>query len=338
MKILINNIKNKKKFEAVIICGGYGTRMGKISKNLPKSLIKISDITVISILLDNLIKFDIRSILLIGHYKSNLIEDHIKLKYKRKRININIFIEQNPLGDFGGVLKIKNYLKKNFLYILGDIVTKFNYKKLYKFHFKNRNSLTIVTHKNSHYLDSDKILIDDNNIITGYLKKNISLIKPTLNLVNSGISLINVSLLHSSYSNNKLNYFQVLFKTKLIKKNKYMSYFTNEYIEDMGTLERIKRINLYFKNLNLYKKKIIIHFQNLKSFKTLYLNKNQIKLIRDANIFNSDVMLYLYKNTDFKKDVLETIDYEFAKYNIYFNRIIENITLKKDVNYIYIKN
>ena len=62
----------------------------------------------------------------------------------------------------------------------------------------------------------------------------------------------------------------------------------NEYIEDMGTLERIKRINLYFKNLNLYKKKIIIQFQNLKSFKTLYLNKNQIKLIRDANIFNSD--------------------------------------------------
>ena len=55
--------------QAVIVCGGYGKRLGKITLKTPKPLIKVKNLTVIEHIIKNLTRFGIKKILLLSHYK-----------------------------------------------------------------------------------------------------------------------------------------------------------------------------------------------------------------------------------------------------------------------------
>ena len=64
-----NNIKSK----MIILCGGKGKRMGKVTKNIPKPMIKIGKYTII----EHKIKY----------YQSEGINDYIFcLGYKSKKL------------------------------------------------------------------------------------------------------------------------------------------------------------------------------------------------------------------------------------------------------------
>ena len=91
--------------QIVIFCGGFGTRLSKISKGVPKPLIKIKNTNFIEILIQNLSRFNFKKVLLLCHYKG------IKFykKYHNKKINgllIRCIIEKKPLGTAGSLSKI----------------------------------------------------------------------------------------------------------------------------------------------------------------------------------------------------------------------------------------
>ena len=48
--------------QAVIACGGYGKRLGKITLKTPKPLIKINNLTVIEYIIKNLTRFGFKSV------------------------------------------------------------------------------------------------------------------------------------------------------------------------------------------------------------------------------------------------------------------------------------
>ncbi len=61
--------------DAIILCGGYGTRLKKISKGVPKPLIKINRLPFIEYLINNLLKNSISNIYLATSYKSFLFKN-----------------------------------------------------------------------------------------------------------------------------------------------------------------------------------------------------------------------------------------------------------------------
>ena len=56
--------------QAVILCGGLGTRLGAITKKTPKPLIKIGNKSFLDYLIDRLVQNKINKILLLCSYKS----------------------------------------------------------------------------------------------------------------------------------------------------------------------------------------------------------------------------------------------------------------------------
>ena len=66
--------------QAVILCGGYGKRLGKITLKTPKPLIKVKNLTVIEHIIKNLSRFGINKVLLLCHYKQELF----KKKFHKK--------------------------------------------------------------------------------------------------------------------------------------------------------------------------------------------------------------------------------------------------------------
>ena len=55
--------------ECVILAGGYGTRLGKITKKIPKPLIKINKKPFIFYIIDNLYRQGIKKFYILTFYK-----------------------------------------------------------------------------------------------------------------------------------------------------------------------------------------------------------------------------------------------------------------------------
>ena len=64
----------KKKLILVILCGGKGKRLGNITKNTPKPLIKIYNKPFIEHLVNFYQRYNFKNIYLVGHYKSQKFE------------------------------------------------------------------------------------------------------------------------------------------------------------------------------------------------------------------------------------------------------------------------
>ena len=73
---MIKNIKT-----AVILCGGKGTRLGIITKQIPKSLVKINSKPIIWYILKILKKNGFNQFILPIGYKGNLITKYLKKRF-----------------------------------------------------------------------------------------------------------------------------------------------------------------------------------------------------------------------------------------------------------------
>ena len=59
------------------MCGGKGSRLGKLGEKIPKTLLKLQNKSIIDYLIINLNKNGIEKILLSTFYKHHLIKKHI---------------------------------------------------------------------------------------------------------------------------------------------------------------------------------------------------------------------------------------------------------------------
>ena len=74
----------------LILAGGRGERLLPLTKSIPKPLIKINKKEILSYVVDDLIRFKFKKMIILTGYKFKLIEKFIKKKYKKYE-NINTF-------------------------------------------------------------------------------------------------------------------------------------------------------------------------------------------------------------------------------------------------------
>ena len=147
--------------QAVILCGGLGTRLGSITKKTPKPLLRINKKSFIEYQIQNLARHGIKQIILLCCFRYDLF----KKKYHNKVISsvkILCFNENIFLGTGGGLSLFKKHLDTNFLVLNGDTIFDINYLDLYS-KFKNNKLACIATtnKKGARYLKLNK----DGNLI-----------------------------------------------------------------------------------------------------------------------------------------------------------------------------
>ncbi len=103
----------------VILAAGKGSRLGKHTANLPKSLLPLNDNndTLLDYNLNLLSKFDLEKIVIVTGFNSNKIEEHL-LKYNNIEIVYNPFWNHcNVLGSL--YMALKN-ITDDFLFLHAD--------------------------------------------------------------------------------------------------------------------------------------------------------------------------------------------------------------------------
>lgn len=117
--------------KAIILAGGKGKRLRPMTDYVPKPLIPINNTPIIEWQIKYLKRFGVNEVIICTGYKTEMIENYLKMK--NLGVKINFSIEKTPLGTGGAIKKATKLIKeKSFFVINGDIITNIDLKKLSK--------------------------------------------------------------------------------------------------------------------------------------------------------------------------------------------------------------
>ena len=115
-----------------------GTRLGIITKQIPKSLVKINSKPIIWYILKILKKNGFNQFILPIGYKGNLITKYLKKK-DFNDYDLRIISTGNNTTIAKRIYKIKKFISTNdFLLLNGDAIFDIDLRKIYNNHIKNK--------------------------------------------------------------------------------------------------------------------------------------------------------------------------------------------------------
>jgi|TARA_B100000929_G_scaffold275068_1_gene248713 glucose-1-phosphate cytidylyltransferase len=129
--------------KVVILAGGFGTRLSKYTKSIPKPMIDINGRPMIYHILKFYAKYGFKDFYVALGHKGEVI----KKFFKKNSFGWNVkLIETGKKTMTGGRLKrLKKHLgKETFMMTYGDGLSNVNLKKLLSFHKKNKKLVTLT--------------------------------------------------------------------------------------------------------------------------------------------------------------------------------------------------
>ncbi len=232
--------------KAIILAGGRGSRLGDLTKEIPKPMIRIGGKPVLEHQIAFLRNYGIKNIIILTGYLSEAIEEYFKHGSKFG-VNISYFKEKRPLGTTGGLKEIERELTEDFLLLYGDVMVNMNLKEFISFHKKKRGIGTLTIHPNDHPYDSDLVEIDKDQKIVAFHPKPHQENKYYRNLVNACFYVMSPEILKYIKKGVRADFGKEVFP-KIIQKENFYGYNTAEYLKDIGTPERLKEVREDYKN------------------------------------------------------------------------------------------
>ncbi len=146
--------------QAVILAGGFGTRLGELTKNTPKPMLNVGGQPFLDYLVWNLSRYGFQKILMTVGYHSEVIKNHFK-EGNDYGIKIEYFHENTPLGTGGAFIEAYEMLDSSFLVLNGDTLFDLNYLELYRIHVKSKALATIALRNVTNVERYGSVIIDN---------------------------------------------------------------------------------------------------------------------------------------------------------------------------------
>jgi histidinol-phosphate phosphatase family protein len=224
--------------KAVILAGGKGTRLGGLAEQMPKPIVAVHDRPVLEYQLDSLRRSGITDIVLVLGHLGDRIESHLG-DGSAFGVRISYLREEQPLGTAGALAAYRGELTPYAVVLYGDLVVDMDFAQLVSFHAARAALCTLVVHPNNHPYDSDLLVLDDRDRVTGMLSKHVPRTASHANRVNAGIYLLDHRALSGLTPGEPADLERDVV-APLIAAGAVQGYRTTEYIRDMGTPDRLR--------------------------------------------------------------------------------------------------
>lgn len=228
--------------EAIILAGGFGTRLSHILKDIPKPMAIINNKPFLYYILSDIVNKGINKIIIAVGYKKEAIIDYFGESFKGVKI---VYSEENtPLLTGGAIKQAISSCKEEEVFIInGDTYFDIDFIKMRKFHNNKKSDLTIATKLMFDYDRYGTIIIDEKNKIISFVEKQ----KTSEGLINGGIYLINKNIL-KTVSLDKFSFEKDFMENKVHELSIY-SFENKSYFIDIGVEEdyNIAREDYIFK-------------------------------------------------------------------------------------------
>lgn len=127
--------------QAVIMAGGFGTRLRPLTDELPKPMLPVGDRPIMEHIIDQLRQVGIHQVNVTTHYQPEKITEYFG-DGRNFGVRLNYVTEDRPLGT-AGALSLMPPADEPLLVINGDILTKVDFRAMLNFHHENKAELTV---------------------------------------------------------------------------------------------------------------------------------------------------------------------------------------------------
>jgi dTDP-glucose pyrophosphorylase len=126
---------------AVVMAGGYGTRLAPLTLDTPKPMLPVGDRPLMERLVRDIRDAGIRQVHLTTHYRPEKIHEHFGSGADLD-VDLSYVAEEQPLGT-AGALRLVEPGPEPLLVVNGDILTKVNFRTLIRYHEESSATLTV---------------------------------------------------------------------------------------------------------------------------------------------------------------------------------------------------
>ena len=154
--------------EAIVLAGGFGTRLRPLTYTRAKPLLPILNKPMIVHLLDTLPK-EVDKVILAVNYKKDQIEDYFNKNPIGKEIIVND--EPKPLGTGGATKFAEKHISGRFLVLNADVICSLDLSKMIKFHNSKNAMATISLWPVKNVSEFGVADVKDDGNIIGFVEK-----------------------------------------------------------------------------------------------------------------------------------------------------------------------
>jgi len=228
--------------KAMILAAGLGTRLGKLTEEMAKALVKVNGKPMLEHVVDYLKSYGINEIIVNVHHFGEQVIDFLQKK-ENFGIRIEISDERGSLLDTGGGLMKASWFfddGKPFLVHNVDVLSKTDLNKLEKYHTLNKELATLVVKKRE---TARYFLIDKNQVLCGWRNKKsgdeiiVRYAEKLTEVGFSGIQLINPAVFELCKKTGKFSLTEMYLA--LAEEHKIVAYNDSALWFDMGRPENI---------------------------------------------------------------------------------------------------
>lgn len=217
---------------AIILAGGYGTRLKSVVNDIPKPMAAIAGRPFLEYQMDYLIDQGLHSITLCTGHLSSVIENHFGNSYRS--LSISYSVEDTPLGTGGAIKKaLLNYTEDQCFVLNGDSFFEIDLQMMSFQHKESKLSIALKYLNNTDRYGN--VRFDDNLKISSFNEKASN----DTGWINGGIYLFNKSIIKSFPD---LKQFSLEnFITDYVHSHTAAAFLSNGYFIDIGVPEDLSR-------------------------------------------------------------------------------------------------
>lgn len=224
--------------EAIVLAGGFGTRLRSVVSELPKPMAPVEDKPFLEYILKYLQKNGITRVILCVGYKWKSIQEYFGDKFDN--IELVYSVEDEPLGTGGAIKKAMNQINSEQVYIInGDTLFDIDLKIL----ALNHESKLMLSLKSMKHFDRyGCVESDENDFLTAFTEKGY---RENGN-INGGIYLASKNIF-DDYELNENFSFEEFMQVNFAKLKIFVKVFENYFI-DIGIPEDYEKAQSEIKN------------------------------------------------------------------------------------------
>jgi len=221
--------------EAIVLAGGFGTRLRPITYSLHKLLVEVVGKPILGHLLDSLPR-EVTRVILAVHYLKESIQEYVNLRDDGREY---IIVEEDrPLGTGGAIKNVEKYVQSDdFLVFNGDIISSLNPLELLNKR-REKNAIGVISvYKVNDASQYGLVKFDDNMRIVEFIEKPKEYVGPAY--INAGTYALSKEIFDYIEAGKEVSIEKEVFPN-VIKYGLYAYPFEGYWI-DCGTPGRLLR-------------------------------------------------------------------------------------------------
>jgi mannose-1-phosphate guanylyltransferase len=157
--------------KAFILAAGNGTRLQPLTSTIPKCLLPIQGVPLLSVWLENCRTVGISDVLVNAHAHRQAVRKFAE--QQKSGVRIHVVEERQLLGSAGTLAANRDFVaaEESFFVLYGDVLTNIDLRRMLEFHLQKQLPATLGIYQVPDPTQCGIVTVDENSTIQSFVEK-----------------------------------------------------------------------------------------------------------------------------------------------------------------------